>query len=52
MKLLEENTETNLHDLGFDNGFFNKKIKSLNEKINWTSSELKPLVHQRALSRK
>ena len=56
MKLLEENVNINLHDLGLGNGFLNITLKTQfqeqkNEQINWTSSKLKTFVHQRTLSR-
>lgn len=42
MKLSEENTEVNLHDLGFGNGFLDLIPKTKLQKkkqMNWTSSK-------------
>lgn len=50
MELLEENTEVNLHDLGFGNGFLDLIPKTKLQKkkqMNWTSSKLKTSVHQK-----
>ena len=51
IKLLGENVRTNLHNLGFDNGFLNMtpKQKQQKKKINWNSSNLEIFVHQRTL---
>lgn len=51
--LLEENTEANLYDFGFDNGFsdMTPKVQATKEKINWISQKLKTCIHERTLSR-
>lgn len=46
---MKENTDVNLHDLGFSNGFLGMTPKARATKqsqINWTSSKLKYVVLQ------
>lgn len=54
IKLLEENTNMNLYDLGLCNGFLDitPKVQETKEKITWNSSKLKTFVLQRTLLRK
>lgn len=49
IKLLVENIQVNLHNLGFDNRLLNMTLKAqaTEEKINWTSLKLKAFVHQK-----
>lgn len=45
---MKENTEVNLHDLGFSNGFLGMtpKARATKQLKNWTSSKLKYVVLQ------
>ena len=40
LKFLEENTDINLCDPGFSNGFLHMTPKATKEKFNWISSKL------------
>lgn len=52
IKFLEEPKRVNLYDLEFGNRFFDMTLKAWatkKKKVNWTSSKLKTIVHQRTL---